>query len=85
MPGTNTLAYLALLSATKKKSFITFTPDCDAIVAGDTPIWELNELVEGRNQKILDFLAKFDVNLLRQPATNFVQSGPVQSGKSRNL
>ena len=27
MPGTNTLAYLALSSATKEKSFITLTPD----------------------------------------------------------
>ncbi len=27
LPGTNTLAYLASLSATKKKSFITLTPD----------------------------------------------------------
>ncbi len=27
MPGTNTLAYLALLSAMKEKSFTTLTPD----------------------------------------------------------
>jgi hypothetical protein len=29
LPGTNTLAYLASSSATKKKSFITLTPGVD--------------------------------------------------------
>jgi hypothetical protein len=31
LPGANTLAYLALLLATKKKSFITLTPDANVL------------------------------------------------------
>ncbi len=38
LPGTSTLAYWALLSGTKEKSFITWTPEgCDAGRSDKTP------------------------------------------------